>query len=162
VTHAPMSKLRLRAAVVQDGAAICALFLASRRDALPYLPELHSAEETLRWIAGTLIPGSMVWVAESGGRIVAFFALKGEELEQLYIHPEYFRRGVGRQLLAKARELSPQRLHLFTFQRNIRARAFYQAHDFVAIEFSDGSRNEEHEPDVKYEWTRMSGAVPHK
>jgi len=32
-----MSELRLRAAVVQDGAAIGALFLASRRDALQYL-----------------------------------------------------------------------------------------------------------------------------
>jgi GNAT superfamily N-acetyltransferase len=150
VTHEPMSELTLRAAVVQDGAAIGALFLASRRDALPYLPELHSDEETLRWIVGTLIPTRIVWVAESGESIVGFFALKGEELEHLYIHPEYFRRGVGQQLLAKARELSPERLHLFTFQRNSRARAFYEAHGFVATEFSDGSRNEEHEPDVKY------------
>ncbi len=162
MTHERMSDLKLRAAVVRDGAAIGALFLASLRDALPYLPRLHSDEETLRWIVDTLLPGSMVWVAESGGRIVGFFALKGEELEQLYIHPEYFRRGVGQQLLAKARELSPERLHLFTFQRNTRARAFYEAHGFMATVFSDGSRNEEHEPDVKYEWTRASVVPPHK
>ncbi len=153
MTHRPTSELKLRAAVVQDGVAICALFLASFRDALPYLPRLHSDEEALRWIVDILIPSSAVWVAESGGRIVGFFALKVEELEQLYVHPEYFRRGVGQQLLAKARELSPERLHLFTFQRNTRARAFYEAHGFIATEFSDGSRNEEHEPDVKYGWT---------
>lgn len=94
--------------------------------------------------------------------MVGFFALKGEGLEQLYIHPEYFRRGVGQQLLAKARALSPERLHLFTFQRNSRARAFYEAHGFTATEFSDGSRNEEHESDEKYEWTRISGAAPYK
>ncbi|MGO9268517.1 MAG: N-acetyltransferase family protein [Candidatus Binataceae bacterium] len=157
-----MSELRLRAAVVQDGAAIGALFLASRRDALPYLPKLHSDEEALRWIVDILIPTRMVWVAESVGRVVGFLAMKGEELEHLYVHPEYFRRGVGQQLLAKARELSPQRLHLLTFQRNSRARAFYEAHGFIATAFSDGSRNEEHEPDVKYEWTPASVVPPHK
>lgn len=56
MTHEPISELKLRATVIQDGVAIGALFLASRRDALPYLPKLHSEEETLRWIVGTLIP----------------------------------------------------------------------------------------------------------
>jgi GNAT superfamily N-acetyltransferase len=156
------SELRLRAAVVKDGAEICALFLASFRDALPSLPKIHSDEETLRWISDTLIPTSVVWVAKSDGGLIGFFALKGEELEHLYIHPEHFRRGAGSRLLAKARALSPERLHLFTFQRNSRARAFYETHGFVASEFNDGSRNEEDEPDVKYVWTRVPVAPPHK
>ena len=155
-----MSGLRLRAAVVADGAEICAVYLASRRDALPYLPELHSDEAMLRWIMDGLLPNSIVRIAEADGRIAGFLALKSTEIDHLYVHPDYYRRGVGRQLLAEARALSPERLHLFTFQRNSRARALYEAHGFVAIDFNDGSRNEEREPDVKYVWTRTSIAAP--
>ena len=155
-----MSGLRLRTAVVADGAEICAVYLASRRDALPYLPELHSDEATLRWIVNDLLLTSVVRIAETDGRIAGFLALKSEEIDHLYVHPDYYRRGVGRQLLTEARALSPERLHLFAFQRNSRARAFYEAHGFVATEFNDGSRSEEREPDVKYVWTRTSIAVP--
>jgi hypothetical protein len=34
----------------------------------------------------------------------------------------------------------------------MRARAFYERHGFVAIEFGDGSGNEAGQPDVFYEW----------
>ena len=37
------------------------------------------------------------------------------------------------------------------FQRNSNARAFYEAQGFRAVGYTDG-RNEENEPDVKYEW----------
>jgi putative acetyltransferase len=43
---------------------------------------------------------------------------------------------------------------LWTFQRNKRARSFYENHGFVAISETDGSRNEEKEPDVMYSWQR--------
>lgn len=39
------------------------------------------------------------------------------------------------------------------FQRNTGARAFYERHGFVAVDFNDGSRNEEKEPDATYRWT---------
>jgi len=45
-------------------------------------------------------------------------------------------------------------LHLFTFQRNARARAFYEAHGFRLVDLSDGARNEEGEPDARYDWVR--------
>jgi hypothetical protein len=31
---------------------------------------------------------------------------------------------------------------------------FYERHGFMAIEFTDGSGNEEKEPDVLYRWTK--------
>ena len=40
---------------------------------------------------------------------------------------------------------------LWTFQRNAGARRFYERNGFVAVEFGDGSGNEEREPDVRYE-----------
>ncbi|WP_298279395.1 hypothetical protein [uncultured Bradyrhizobium sp.] len=50
------------------------------------------------------------------------------------------------------------RRQLWTFQRNARARRFYEARGFVAVEQTDGSRNEEQEPDVRYLWTRVAAS----
>ena len=44
-------------------------------------------------------------------------------------------------------------LTLWTFQRNAQARRFYEAHGFVASEFTDCSHNEEREPDMLYAWS---------
>ncbi len=142
----------LRPAVAADAFEIAEVFLASRQDALPYLPTLHSDEETRRWIPEIVMQRSEVWVAELDGKIVGFLSVAGEHLDHLYVRPGYYRQGIGDRLLVKAKAMSPQRLRLFTFQRNERARAFYEARGFVLIDFNDGSRNEEGEPDVLYEW----------
>ncbi len=44
------------------------------------------------------------------------------------------------------------KLRLWTFQRNHLARKFYESHEFAVIEMTDGSENDEREPDVLYEW----------
>jgi hypothetical protein len=54
-------------------------------------------------------------------------------------------------------ELSPGPLTLWTFQRNTAARAFYERRGFTAVELTDGSSNEESEPDVRYVWTATAG-----
>lgn len=38
------------------------------------------------------------------------------------------------------------------FQLNDKARRFYERRGFVAVEFGDGTGNEEGEPDVRYHW----------
>jgi GNAT superfamily N-acetyltransferase len=142
----------LRPALPADAPQIAALFIASRRDALPYLPELHTDEDVRRWIPETVLRTSVVWVAELDDVVVGFVALRGDHVDHLYVLPGYYRQGIGGRLLAKAKALSPTRLRLFTFQRNERARTFYEARGFVAASLSDGSANEEREPDVLYEW----------
>ena len=57
-------------------------------------------------------------------------------------------------LLDWAKALSPGRLVLWTFQRNANARRFYEAHGFALVRETDGSDNEEKEPDALYLWTR--------
>jgi GNAT superfamily N-acetyltransferase len=148
----------VRPATLADAVEIAELFLASRQDALPYLPTVHSADETRRWIPGVMMQRSAVWVAELDGTIVGFLSLAGDHLDHLYVRPGYYRQGIGDRLLAQAKALSPQRLRLFTFQRNERARAFYEGRGFVAIDASDGSGNEEGEPDILYEWVQGRAA----
>ncbi|MEV7404397.1 GNAT family N-acetyltransferase [Streptomyces sp. NPDC091267] len=148
----------LRDAGADDAGPLTRLFLASRAAAMPYLARVHSDEATLAWMTHVVLPGTDVWVAElgredGGTEIAGFLSLDGEELEHLYLDPEVRRRGIGTLLLAKAKERSPDGLALHAFQRNTGARAFYERHGFTAVEFSDGSRNEEKEPDVRYRWT---------
>jgi hypothetical protein len=54
--------------------------------------------------------------------------------------------------MAKAKALRPGGLRLYAFQRNRHARAFYEARGFAPVSFSDGTGNEEREPDVLYQW----------
>jgi GNAT superfamily N-acetyltransferase len=142
----------VRPATVSDAAEIAELFLASRQDALPYLPKVHSDDETRRWIPDVMMRRSEVWVAELDGGVVGFLSVAGDRIDHLYVRPGHYRQGIGDRLLARAKLMSPRRLQLFTFQRNERARAFYEARGFVAIGASDGSANEEGEPDLLYEW----------
>lgn len=138
----------------RDAGEIAALYLASRAEALPYLRRVHSDDEVRGWIAHVRLATGETWVAREAGRILGFLCLDGEDLDQLYLLPGQFRRGIGSLLLAKARERSPERLHLFTFQRNHGARAFYERHGFRLVDLNDGARNEEGEPDALYEWRR--------
>ncbi len=150
--------LKLRRAERSDTAAVADVYIASRRGAALYMPTIHTDDDIRRWIAAVMMPALEVWVAEADGRIVGFLALDGETLDQLFVAPAAQRKGVGDCLLAKAKELRPRRLQLYTFQKNAPARSFYEARGFIAIDFNSGERNEEREPDVLYEWTAARGA----
>jgi ribosomal protein S18 acetylase RimI-like enzyme len=93
----------------------------------------------------------VVWLAQVGGRLAGLVALKEDFIDQLYVAVEQQRRGVGTALLQKARELSPAGLRLYTFQKNLSARAFYEKHGFQAIRYGV-SPAPEREPDVEYHW----------
>ena len=151
-----MSELSLRRACASDAAAIAAIHVAARRKAMPYLPELHTDDEVRAWVASSMLPNAVVWVAEIDGKVAGYVASRGTDLDHLYVAPERQGRGVGSLLLSKAKELRPEGLELHAFRWNRRARAFYETRGFVAIAFSDGAGNEEQEPDVLYRWT--SGA----
>lgn len=145
------STQNIRLANFADAEAITEVMTASRNVALPYLPNLHSREKIQHWIEATVLNNSTVWIAEVNNKTVGFLALAGDELDHLYVHPDFWSKGIGSQLLALAKEQSPK-LKLFTFQRNDRSRKFYEHHGFKLIELSDGSANEEREPDALYEW----------
>jgi GNAT superfamily N-acetyltransferase len=149
----------IRPAEVRDADVIAAVHRTSMREALPYLPDLHTEDEDRAWVKNVLLPHQEVWVAEFGWRVVGVAALDGDMLSQLYILPGEQGRGIGSALLAKAMEQCPAGMRLYAFQRNTRARGFYERRGFVAVEFGDGSGNEEGEPDVLYQWTPALGPL---
>ena len=79
-------------------------------------------------------------------------ALSDGWIEQLYVDPEWQRRGIGTLLLSLAKREVPSGLQLRTFQVNRQAQDFYERHGFHVVERTDGSDNEEREPDARYVW----------
>ena len=141
------------AACLEDAPDMAALFLAARRAAMPYLPELHPEADVLRWMAAVVISESRAIKAVSPeGRLTGFASTRPGHLDHLYVAPPAQRQGAGSALLAAAKEESPQGLRLCTFQRNVRARAFYERRGFRLVELRNGAQNEEREPDAVYDW----------
>ncbi len=75
-------------------------------------------------------------------------------IDQLYLHPSAIGRGIGSQLLDRAKQELGPLIRLYTFQANTASRRFYERHGFRSVAFSDGHANEERCPDVLYELNR--------
>ncbi|MQA33563.1 GNAT family N-acetyltransferase [Modestobacter roseus] len=120
---------------------------------MPWLASPHDEAATRWWMAHVVLAGQRVRVALDGGRVVGFAAVDGDWLAQLYVDPDHQGAGVGRALLDDAVRARPEGLSLRVFQRNIRARHFYEAAGFTLVDEDDGSRNEEREADCTYTWS---------
>jgi len=94
-----------------------------------------------------------LWIVEMDHRPVAFMAMRDEFIDQLYVHPDYQNRGIGKALLDCARQLSPEHIWLYTLQINLHACAFYEKNGFIAEKFGISSPPES-EPDVEYHWRK--------
>jgi ribosomal protein S18 acetylase RimI-like enzyme len=142
----------IRRARPEDNDAVAETFIASFETLLRFLPNLHTHDEHRRFITETVPQDHEIWVAEEDGRVVGLAAIGESTLGHLYVHPDFQGRGVGTALLAKTKELRPAGFTLWTFPANEQACRFYERHGLRAIEYGDGSGNEEGVPDVRYEW----------
>ena len=143
--------IELRRATTDDAAAVAAVFLDSFHATYEF-PLAHTDDEVRGWIRDRLIPDHEVWVAAEDDRVVAMLALAPGWVEQLYVAPDRLGEGLGSRLIELAKGRQPDGLQLWTFQANDRARRFYGRHGFVAVETTDGSANQERQPDVRFEW----------
>ena len=138
----------------EETATVAELYIASRAVTLPKVKRTHSNDEIHAWMREVVFPRRSIRIAQLGDEIVGFAARDGAWLEHLYLKPGWTGKGIGRELLDvivnEARLVTPV-LRLYTFQCNAGARRFYERHGFTAVEFGDGSTNEEKEPDIRYE-----------
>ena len=132
-------------------AAAAAVHRASFDERLPWLAGRYSPAQDACYFAEHVFPRCSVWGAFSEQSLVAILAFRLGWIDQLYVLPQAQGAGIGASLLeiAKARQT---RLRLWTFERNVRARVFYEKRGFVALRRSNGSRNTEREPDILYQW----------
>lgn len=147
----------IRQARPHDAGPIAEVYLASRQAFLPYAPLVHSSAEVRLWVRETLMVTRRVWVDEEAGVITGFAAWTQNPdagwIDQIYVAPGRTGAGIGARLLAQALADLRHPVRLYTFQANEGARRFYEGHGFHAIQFSDGSQNEERCPDVLYEYS---------
>lgn len=136
-----------------DADALARIFIAARRAAMPWLPELRDAAGVPRYFADAVIGEGEVLVVRRADVPVAFLALKGDMIEHLYVRPDVQRNGIGTALIAASKDRRPAGLRLWVFQRNHSARAFYARCGFTEVELTDGADNDEREPDVLLAWT---------
>ncbi|MGV9621322.1 N-acetyltransferase family protein [Streptomyces tendae] len=143
----------LRRARAADARAAADVWLRSFAAALPTVVRPRSDTEVRAWFRHVVVERYETWVAEaSDGAVAGVMVLEGGELSQLYLAPERRGRGIGDRFVALAKERRADGLSLWTFQVNAPARRFYERHGFRAVEWTDGDRNEEREPDVRYVW----------
>ena len=143
----------MRRAESADVETVARLNRRVRDVTMPYLPKRHSAEEDLWFFENIVFKELTVWLAEVDRQAVGFAAFRPGWLDHLYILPEFHGRGIGGLLLERAK-IDNDRLELWVFQRNLGAIAFYRRHGFRDAERTDGTRNEEGEPDLHMIWDR--------
>lgn len=154
---AGMTKLRLAQLCLDDMDEVARLHRASFDAALPWLAGRHTPEEDRTYFRDHVYAECEVWGATEAGALLGFIAFRDGFIDQLYVLPQAQERGVGSALLGEAQSRF-DRFSLWTFQRNAPARRFYEARGFVLAEETDGSRNEEKEPDALYMWKRVASA----
>ena len=142
----------IRQARASDADAVGDVWLEAFRATYPF-PPAYPDEDVRRWIREELVPREETFVAvDPDGTVVGFMSLHGDDLDQLYVRPDRHDRGIGSRLVELAKERRPLGVGLYTFQVNDRARRFYERRGFRVERLGDGESNEEHQPDVRYEW----------
>lgn len=142
----------LRQATDKDIDAI-AKIMGDWCEATPYIPALHTRDEDRAFIT-RVVATQDVLVADTDG-VQGFIARQNDEINQLYLAPAARGQGTGTALLTEMKTRSDT-LSLWCFQANSGGRRFYERHGFAVEKLTDGARNEEHVPDVRYVWKGTS------
>jgi chorismate mutase/GNAT superfamily N-acetyltransferase len=149
----PTEEVLLRPATLADAPAMADIHVDSREANVGSMPPMvHSRETTHRWMTGRLEGASTGWVAERDGALVGYLVLTDDWVDDLFLAPAETGHGVGAALLDVAKAERPGGFLLWVFESNHGARRFYERHDLVVLESTDGSGNAERSPDVRMAW----------
>ena len=126
VTMAPVYRLAMR----KDASR---LYDIRRRSILELAPPTMPAAEARAWAAQLTLSGMErklreleVWVAERGGIVAGWGAIRGDMLEGLYTAPEFAGQGVGAALLDRLEGLMREReFPSVRLEASSNARGFY-------------------------------------
>lgn len=118
-----------------------------------YDTTLHTPDDYVAFYHDYVLVDDEVWGAFADGTLHGHIALLPGWIDHLYVDPQFHGTGIGSQLLDLAQQQQSE-LRLYTFQSNVRARGFYERRGFVIEELTDGTRNEEKQPDITYHWQR--------
>jgi putative acetyltransferase len=124
---------------------------ASAREAYAFFGWDHPVERTRARMLELQASWSAMSVAEAGGGVIGFMALKPNFIDQIFIAPRWQGLGAGRQLMIEAKLAYPDFLELDCAEENHPARRFYERHGFREIK--RGIHEELGIGEVLYRWT---------
>ena len=132
--------------------AVMRIWLEANLSAHSFVPEEYwrSNLEPVR----EAIASAEVYVADSGGRVLGFIGLDGGYIAGIFVSPESRGRGVGRQLLERAKARHA-RLELQVYAENPRARRFYEREGFSVL--SEGADSGTGRAELVMAWARGEG-----
>lgn len=150
------SKIRIQKAEAEDARAVYEIFSSTRSQML-YLPPIHTSYETEQYIT-SLVEAGKIFVIRKNNVIAGFMQIEDGLLNHLYVHPKFQGEGLGKILLDRAKEISPNGIVLWVFEENTEAIKFYEREGFTLIEKrgKKEAKNEENLPDRKYEWKKVN------
>ena len=149
---APQMNIIVKTAKAGDVEAIACLHRSCFATTYPTFQKLHTQDEDTEHFAEILRENEM-YVAEIDGQLVGYCAFGNGWLNDLYVAQAHQFRGIGTRFLQKIKQ-SNNEIQLWTFQINLNAHRFYERNGFSAVEETDGSGNEQRQPDVRYLWRR--------
>jgi GNAT superfamily N-acetyltransferase len=154
VTPTDVEVVSVRQATADDAQAIADLYTEARVHAVPQMPPaVHTNAEDRAYVARRMSePEVTVWVAERDRELLGFATCTPTWLDSLYIRPDLTGLGLGALLLDVVEATHPDGYELWVFVSNVGARRFYERRGLVEVERTDGSGNEEKEPDIRMEW----------
>jgi chorismate mutase len=144
------TELTLRPAGPEDVDALVSVHLSSR-EAAAMPPGVHPEHEVRAWLTERLDLDD-VWAAEVDGDVAAYARFTPTWLDDLYVVPGRAGQGLGSALLDLVKAQRPGGFCLWVFEMNVPARGFYAHHGLVELERTDGSGNEEKQPDIRMAW----------
>ena len=130
----------------------CAKILREWIDETDWFRSPHPSSSDRPFLASRIAGGGVV-VSSYHGHVAGFLALDNGQVACLYVARLHRGRGLGKQLLDRAKADRPGGLQLWTFQANAPARRFYEREGFRLAEETDGRDNEEGLPDMRYVWS---------
>ena len=130
-----MRHMQLRPATLDDASLLAGIHMQARAAAMPWLPILHSMEETEAWMTNVVLPRQeRVDCRRATPQCLRLHRVDhrpGSSSSTLI--PSRGGRGVGSVLLEHAKRRQPDGFRLWTFQRNAMARSFYRKHGLIEI-----------------------------
>ena len=131
-----------------DDAPAIAKIMQDWLDETPWIPDLHTLDQTIGFCRNVLIGKYDTTVA--GDPPTGFISVEPDQsIAALYVAPTG--RGTGTALLKHAMA-HHDRLELWVFQANTDAIRFYDRHGFSEIRRTDGADNDEKLPDIRMGW----------
>ena len=134
----------------QPDVEACVEILRAWINETPWISDLRTPDEQVVDWRG-YFKHDLAWVAECNGRIIGFCSRGGDNINGLYVAPDWRNGGVGKSLLDAAKA-DRDWITVWAYEENSEALKFYRREGLVEIgrEVEEGSTL----VDIEHRWTR--------